>query len=433
MALNLTEKQKEFIRNSNHRFNIKVGATRSGKTYLDIIYTIPARLRERHGKDGLNVIMGVSRTTIERNILQPLRERWGKDLVGVISNITNMTTIFGEEVYCLGAEKISQVSKIRGASVKYCYCDELAEYNKEVFELLKSRLDKPYSLLDATLNPEGEMHWLKQEFLNEIEEKEIDAYVQTYTIFDNTFLTKEFVTNLCKEYAGTVYYDRYILGLWKNAEGLVYKRFADNPDSYKLTYVDEFKNGEWVDNLPKGDTIIGIDYGGTKSGQAFVCTRISYDYSKVITLASWRITDLLDSKQLLDKQMEFIDYCRKKFHCEIDSVYPDNEESVHIRSLANAVQERGLPTVVRGCKKCPINDRIETQNKMIAFNVWKYVDGECNTLVTALRTALWDDTKIYDERLDNFTTDIDSLDAYEYSIERDMKRIIDAINYEEVI
>ncbi len=432
----LTNKQKEFINNGNHRFNIKIGATRSGKTYLDILYTIASRIRERAGKHGLNVILGVTNSTIERNVLQPMREIYGDDLISTI-NSQNIAKLFGEDVYCLGAEKVSQVSKIRGASIKYCYCDELAEYNQEVFELLKSRLDKPYSVVDATLNPASENHWLKTDFLDTIEEKDIDAYVQTYTIFDNEFLSKEFVNNLCKEYEGTVYYDRYILGKWCNAEGLIYKKFANNPERYGMDYQCELKtiNGKqkWIDNLPLGETIIGIDYGGTKSGQAFVCTRIAYDYTKVVTMASTRITDELDSKQLLEKQMEFIEYCRNKFHCNIDYVYPDNEESVHIRSLDNTVRERGWNTVVRGSRKYPVNDRIEAQNKMLAFDIWKYLNGECDSLVKAMKTAMWDDNKLEDTRLDDFTTDIDSMDAYEYSYERDMKRIMDAINYEEVM
>ena len=163
--MQLSEKQKEFIREGNHRYNIKTGATRSGKTYLDIIYTIPSRIRERAGFDGLNVILGVTTSTIERNILIPLREKFGEDLVSTI-NSKNIATIFGEQVYCLGAEKVNQVSKIRGSSIKYCYCDELAEYNEEVFELLKSRLDKTYSCLDATLNPEANSHWLKKNFID---------------------------------------------------------------------------------------------------------------------------------------------------------------------------------------------------------------------------------------------------------------------------
>ena len=68
---------------------------------------------------------------------------------------------------------------------------------------------------------------------------------------------------------------------------------------------------------------------------------------------------------------------------------------------------------------------------MLAFDIWKYINGECDSLVKAMKTAMWDDNKLEDTRLDDFTTDIDSLDAEEYSWERDMKRIIDAINYEE--
>lgn len=427
--MQLTSKQKEFINNGNHRFNIKIGATRSGKTYLDILYTIASRIRERTGKSGLNVILGVTNSTIERNVLQPMREIYGEDLISAI-NSQNIAKLFGEDVYCLGAEKVSQVSKIRGASIKYCYCDELAEYNKEVFELLKSRLDKPYSVVDATLNPDAETHWLKTDFLDTIEAKGIDAYVQTYTIFDNEFLSKEFVNNLCKEYEGTVYYDRYILGRWCNAEGLIYKKFANNPQKYEINYQSEFKNGKWYDNLPLGDTIIGIDYGGTKSGQAFVCTRISYDCTRVIAMASQRITDELDSKQLLDKQIEFAEYCRNKYHCSIDYMYPDNEETVHIRTLRNAVEERDWSTIVKGSKKEPINTRIDCQNKMLSFDIFRYIGGECDTLVKAMKTAMWDDKKLEDTRLDDFSTDIDSLDAYEYTYERRIKEIIDMINYE---
>lgn len=41
--------------------------------------------------------------------------------------------------------KVSQVSKIRGAD-SCCYGDEVADWSEEVFALLKSRLDKEYSV-----------------------------------------------------------------------------------------------------------------------------------------------------------------------------------------------------------------------------------------------------------------------------------------------
>ena len=43
----LSKKQAEFIREGNHRWNFKIGATGTGKTYLDFTYLIPQRLRER--------------------------------------------------------------------------------------------------------------------------------------------------------------------------------------------------------------------------------------------------------------------------------------------------------------------------------------------------------------------------------------------------
>ena len=114
--MNFSEKQKQYLREATKRWNFKTGATRSGKTYMDL-YLIPKRIRERIGLPGLSVILGVTKSTIERNILEPMREIWGSQLVGGI-NSANIAYLFGEKVYCLGAEKVSQVSKLRGSSIK---------------------------------------------------------------------------------------------------------------------------------------------------------------------------------------------------------------------------------------------------------------------------------------------------------------------------
>lgn len=237
----LSPKQTEFARYGNHRWNFKGGATRSGKTYLDFKWIIPMRIRERAGKDGLSVILGVTKSTIERNVLEPMRNLYGDKLVGAISS-DNTAWIFGEKCYCLGAEKVSQVSKIRGASIKYCYGDEVADWSEEVFALLKSRLDKEYSCFDGTYNPQYPNHWLKI-FLD----SDADIFSQEYTIDDNPFLPPAFVENLKKEYAGTVFYDRYILGKWTLAEGLIYPMFNDSCI---------------VEELPEtGEYYISCDYG----------------------------------------------------------------------------------------------------------------------------------------------------------------------------
>lgn len=220
--MQFSRKQNEYIRDADARWCIKVGAVRSGKSFVDIAQIIPEQLRVRKSEAGLNVILGVSKETIERNVLQPMREIYTDKVVGSI-NSRNIAYICGVPVYCLGAEKVNQVAKIQGSSIKYCYGDEIAKWNKEVFAILQSRLDKPYSRFDGACNPEYPGHWLK-EF---IDKPGIDIYLQKYTIHDNPFLSPGFVESLCKEYAGTVYYQRYILGEWTLAEGLIYPMYED--------------------------------------------------------------------------------------------------------------------------------------------------------------------------------------------------------------
>ena len=145
-----TAKQREFLDNANHRWNIKEGATRSGKTYLDY-FVIPKRIRRVAGLPGLTVILGNTKGTLQRNVIEPLQDMYGTELVSSIRS-DNTAMLFGEKCYCLGADKANQVDRIRGASIKYCYGDEIATWHEDVFTMLKSRLDKPYSKFDGTLN-----------------------------------------------------------------------------------------------------------------------------------------------------------------------------------------------------------------------------------------------------------------------------------------
>lgn len=238
--MNLTEKQQEFWNCANHRWNIKEGATRSGKTFLDY-FMIPRRIMACRG-DGLIVLLGNTRGTLERNILEPMRNLWGDELVGKISS-DNSVMLFGKKCHALGADKVSQASRLQGAGIEYCYGDEITTWSEEVFEMLKSRLDKPNSMFDGTCNPEGPNHWFLK-FLD----SGADIYRQHYTIYDNPHLTDEFVKNLEREYAGTVFFDRFILGKWTLAEDLIYPMFS--PEKHVC--------GE----IPTdGDYYISIDYG----------------------------------------------------------------------------------------------------------------------------------------------------------------------------
>lgn len=403
-------KQDEFIRNATHRYNIKVGARRCGKTYLDNLWTIPTRILERSGKDGLYVILGVSKGTIERNVLQPLRQIYGKNMVGNI-NSNNIAKLFGEEVYCLGAEKISQVSKIQGTSIKYCYGDEVAKWNQEVFIMVQGSLDKPYSMFDGALNPENQSHWLKKDFLDRVEEKGLDVYVQHYTIFDNPFLSQEFVDNLCKEYEGTVFYDRLILGLWKNAEGIIYKQFADNPSQFiKDKAVDENDN-----KINFMIISIGIDYGATQGETEFKATGITPYFKQVWTLDEMKLEGLHTPEQMYEKFVEFYKRVVSEYG-KVTHAFGDYGAlgQVITFGLNRYLQQHAIPLKVDDCIKGRIVDRIELDCHLFG-QMRRFILKKCKYLIEAYSQALWDDKK-EDERLDDGTTPIDDLDASEYSM-----------------
>lgn len=439
--MQLSKKQNEYIINATHRWNIKSGAVRSGKSFVDTAYIVPHRIRERAGKPGLNVIMGVSKESIERNVLQPMREIYTSDLIGNINN-RNVARVCGEDVYCLGAEKVSQVAKIQGASIKYCYGDEIAKWNKEVFHMLKSRLDKTYSCFDGACNPEHPTHWLK-EFIDNVE---LDIYLQKYTIFDNPFLDPEFVKQLCKEYEGTIYYDRLILGLWKRADGAIYKRFADNPESFRCEIVDEFSPDSEYKQFRKEDIAsieIGLDFGGNQSGHSFVARGYTDNYRDVIALKSRRVMakdeeEDIDSNRLNKLFCEFVqevidDYsvCVKSGdyvqYCNAESVFWDNAETVLGNSIRNAVEKEFPWIAVKPAKKRPINDRIRCTVKLMGAGRF-FITKDCESLQTAFSDAVWNKEVVgKDERLDDGSTDIDSLDAFEYTIERDMKYLIEEV------
>lgn len=402
----ITEKQKEFIRNATHRYNLKIGARRCGKTYLDILFTIPNRLLERKGLDGLNVIFGVSKGTIERNVLQPLREIYGKDLVGFI-NSQNIAVLFEQEVYCLGTEKISQVSKIQGTSIKYAYGDEMAKWNKEVFIMIQASLDKPYSCLDGALNPENKNHWLKKDFLDVIKEKGLDVYTQYYTIFDNPFLPKDFVENLCKEYQGTVYYNRLILGQWCDAEGLIFQQIAND---YKRYITEEVQLNSFIS--------IGIDWGGNKSKHSITATKISRDFKRVQCLKSDTMKATgTNTKQVFRWIINFIKEIQDKYGT-VSFIFADSAEQVLNNSLNGELRANKINLIVQDSLKIEIKNRIELWNRLLNLDKMSFIENQCQTLIEALQTALYDE-KAKDDRWidDGETSDIDSLDSFDYSFE----------------
>ena len=398
-----SDKQRTFWREATHRWNVKTGATRSGKTYQDY-FLIPKRLLAVEGKEGLNVILGNTRETIRRNVLIPMQTLYGIEYVGNL-RADNSCEMFGQRVFCLGADNANHVDRIRGTSIKYCYGDEITTWHPDVFDMLKSRLDKPYSVFDGTCNPDNPRHWFKQ-FLD----TDADIYQQAYTIDDNPFLDPAFVDNLKKEYSGTVLYDRYIRGLWVAAEGVIYRLFADDP-------------GRYVATITKA--VIGVDFGGGTSAHAFCCVGFSRR-GQVVVLDEYREQSALDPNRLSAAFVDFVRRCRARWI--IQDAFCDSAEQTLINGLRVACAAARINIAVRNAKKIAINDRIRATCILMGSDRFK-IASSCTHTIDALKSALWDSKQLTaDVRLDNGTTNIDSLDAMEYAFEREIPTLIEGVN-----
>lgn len=416
-GFDLSVMQKDYWNNSTHRWNIKTGATGSGKTYLDF-YLLPKRIRACTGK-GLIVLLGNTKTTLERNILDPMREIYGDYAVGSINN-ENVAYLFGRKTYCLGADKVNQVSKIQGATIEYAYGDEVTTWNREVFEMLKSRLRCENSMFDGTCNPDGPNHFFKK-FLD----SDADIYQQKYTIDDNPFLPQKFVEELKKEYSGTIYYDRYINGNWTRAEGLLFPQFASNPSRWRVT-IEEAKN------MPIWKVFMGLDIGGTKSHSTFVATGIVGNYQMQVRLMS---KTLKHSKGTVDPDRLYAAYdeFQKEFKqyypaFNITNVYVDNEAQMIENGLRSFSRQKGYGARIDDCKKVKFSERTLAYNFIFNTDKVKIVSDLCPGLEEALSTMVYADED-EDSLLDDYTTDVDTYDADFYSWSRYMDYFYEKTQY----
>lgn len=403
----LSSKQQEYLQTCNHRWNIKIGATGSGKSWIDYAVVIPKRLMAMKGQ-GAALMLGNTQGTLNRNIIEPMREIWGEKLVGRIISGENYANIFGQKVYVLGADKQTSVTKIQGMTVEYAYGDEMTTWAQPVFEMLKSRLRCEHSFFDGTANPDSAHHYLKR-FID----SDVDVFCQSSTIDDNPFLPAVFVEQLKKEYAGTVYYKRFILGQWAAAEGACYPLFAADPARYIVEAAPPIMFAN-----------IGVDFGGGTSGHAFQCVGYTFRFGEMVILEEYFNQSALDPETLDREFVEFVRRCQRKY--TIAEVFCDSAEQTLINGLRNAADRNGLNVNIYDAAKKPINERIRAACKLQGAERFKIM-AHCRITIDAYASAVYDSKNLTaDVRLDNGTTNIDTLDATEYAYERNIFDLCDA-------
>ncbi len=408
--MRLTDKQKDVWQESVYspkRWNISVGAVRSGKTYLDF-YRIPRRILSADKKGGI-ALVGNTEASVERNILSPMRGLFGQVLVGRIGS-GGSVRLFGRDCFVIGAARGCNAGKLQGASLSYCYGDEITTWSEEMFRMIASRLDREGSVFDGSCNPASPGHWFKQ-FLDK-GERDGSVRVSHFSIDDNPALPPGFAEALKKEYAGTVYYDRYILGLWKSAEGVIYRQFADRPQNYICGDEGKF-------DIIMAD--MGVDFGGNGSATAFNVTGYTAGYKDIVVLDEYYRKGIISPSELEADFVAFVKKVRRKYPMLCD-IYCDSAEQVLIRGLENAARRAALPVELHNARKGEISQRIRFYSSIIGDGRFRIM-RHCKNTAAAFANAVWEGGGS-DRRLDDGSVNVDSLDAQEYSTERRMSDIL---------
>lgn len=409
--VNFTAKQSEIIRllkrGELRRINILQGSVSAGKTWISlIIWALWVATRPR---EYLYMMCGKSLQTLKRNCLLSLQELIGSRNFSY-SLATKEGVLFGHKVMLEGANDQRSEGKIRGITLGGAYCDELTLFPKDFFVMLLSRLRVEGAKLIATTNPDVPTHWLKTEYLDN--DALCDSLLSVFFhIDDNTTLPAEYVESLKKEYTG-VYYDRFICGDWVVANGAIYKVFSDNPTAYNAAALPHF---DYIN--------IGLDFGGNGSQHALVASGITHNCGELYALKTERIpAEGMTPQALYKRAYDFCEDIQKRYG-KISAVYADSAEQTLIAGLRLALNPLGI--VVKNSLKRQINDRIRATTMLMGGGRFFLVSEDCGSLINAFKGAVWDDKVIgKEERLDNGTSDIDTLDAFEYSFEKFIPQLI---------
>lgn len=433
MELSFRPKQKAYWTHANKKYNFKVGAAGVGKTYMDL-FLIPKRileLKERPKKaQDKAVIIGRTFAAVKRNIYEPLKEMYGP---GVVTNINSEGTflLFDYPVTIFGADNVASSEKIQGQTVVYAYGDEVATWHPGVFIELTNRMRSDFSIFDGTCNPKGPDHWLKQfidklmdnaekskmgEMDEETGARYLDEIFHQHYVIDDGTLSEDIKASLKASLKGTVEYARRILGLWAASEGLIYQTYSGDPE--------RFYRGK--KELPEFTSIqLGVDFGYGAANHAIVASAISVDGKHLITLRSIKISSSDEGPSFLANAVyKAIDEIEGAYEVPVDYIWYDAANKTFGNEIRMLLHKKGKRKIkVDKCYKGEITGRITLTQQLMNVGRFHLVIDDCESLHGALTQAVWDPKKD-NVRLKDGSTDIDTLDAFEYSFHRKDKILI---------
>lgn len=413
----------------NSWFNVAEGGKRGAKNVLDVLcFCI---LLENH-PDRLHLLGGVSISAVKLNIIDCdgygiLNYFNGRCREGKYKNkdCLYVYTSDGKQKILLvsGGAKDGDEKYIKGNTYGMAYITEANEchkkYIKEVFDRTLSSSNRK---IFHDLNPKPPAHWYYTEILDfhEKMQKENPDYGYNYghfNIFDNLSITNEKLKKILSTYDKTsIWYKRDILGQRIANAGILFDLIANNRERYITD-----------DNIV-GLITTGVDFGKNGSKHAFCSQIISRTYHDIQVIRSdeedCTIQDgVVDNDgigvKLAQLKKGFLNHIKwiLKYYGRIDYVFADSAEPELIDFLQQCLINEGYHIPVQPSIKIEIKDRIHLIGILLMQDRLKFKRDTTNEIVKGLQEATQDENVDEDRWLDDGTSDIDILDAFDYGIE----------------
>lgn len=225
---------------------IAEGSIRAGKT-VSMIDSFLTWSLDQH--DGQNFILaGKTIGAFKRNVLTPMfqiLESKGIEYKYIRSD-DHRLEVGSNTYYVFGGDNEKSQDKVQGLTAAGCFLDEVALMPRSFVDQVMGRCSVDGSKYFFNCNPGSPYHWFKVEMIDKAQEKNLLCL--HFTMDDNLSLSQKVKDRLKRMFSG-VFYQRYILGLWVMAEGVIYSMF------------DKEKHVVPTEERPYSKYYVSIDYG----------------------------------------------------------------------------------------------------------------------------------------------------------------------------
>lgn len=377
-----TPKQKELISIFKHnklkRINLLEGSVRSGKTWISLVLWAfwVASMPETESY----LMVGKTMTALKRNCLEPLKDLIGKNNFDY-SFSGKEGRLFGRRVYLEGVNDVRAEGKIRGLTLAGAYGDEITLFTEDFFTMLLSRLSVKGAKFIGTTNPDNPNHWLLKKYIKR--QEDLNMFSMRFLIDDNTKLDPEYIAAIKKEYTG-VYYERFILGKWVKASGLVYANFDEQKnltDALNIQNPFEYRY------------FISIDYG-TINPFAMLLWRVDRDTNAVLVKEYYHDSrETLRQKtdeQYYDDLVKFAKWEGEPLYIEMIIIDPS------AASFIELLRQRGQFAIRKADNE--VLEGIRTTASFLNTGRIK-IDNRCQNTIDEFRTYSWDERSEEDKVL----------------------------------